>query len=149
MTNSYISHLTPGSGYVEHVEINWVPGWEGSDVPEVSALKRWADLFLLSLTAMGRNARIDSTTVQQTIEAAGFVDFQEQTIRCYVNPWMEDRHAKDIARWFNLGLSHGVAAMSLMPMIEGLQMHEAEVRSLCAEVEAEICYLRYHAYFNM
>lgn len=127
-----------------------MPKWEpASNIPENSVLRKWAELFLSGMAAMGRNARINSITVQRTIEAAGFTDVQEQTIQCYVNPWMEDRQKRDVARWFNLGLSHGLEAMSLMPMIEGLHMEEDAVRSLCAQVKTEICHLRYHAYFNM
>lgn len=92
---------------------------------------------------------MDAAAARGAMEAAGFTDFREEVIRCYVNPWMSDRHERDVARWFNLGLSHGIPAMSTMPMIEGLGMDQEEVRKLCSDVNHEICVLRYHAYFNM
>lgn len=83
------------------------------------------------------------------MKAAGFTNFREVTIRCYVNPWMSDSYEREVSRWFNRGLSSGILAMSIMPMIEGLKMSLAEVERLCQKVNEEICMLRHHAYFNM
>ncbi|OAA46917.1 Ribosomal RNA methyltransferase RrmJ/FtsJ [Metarhizium rileyi] len=142
-------HLLPGSGYVEHVEIDWVPGWEGDYIPNPSALKEWSDLYLRASETFGRNGRLDSATVRRTMESAGFIDFREEIIRCYVNPWMPDRHERELASWFNLGLSRGVEAMSLMPMIEGLGLKQEEVHNLCQRVIKEICVLSHHAFFHV
>jgi hypothetical protein len=103
----------------------------------------------MALERLERKARVDSVATRQMLEGAGFTDFREEIIRCYVNPWMSDRHEREIARWFNLGLSHGIVAMSLMPMIEGLHMEQEEVLDLCLRVNKEICVLRYQAYFNV
>lgn len=96
-----------------------------------------------------RSARINTERVKRQMEAAGFVDFTEKTIRCYVNPWGEDKEQNLAAQWFNLSLIEGVQAMSLAPMIENLGMGIDEINALQNDVKAECCKLRYHAYCTM
>jgi hypothetical protein len=83
------------------------------------------------------------------MEGAGLVDFKEEVIKCYVNPWSRDRHEREMARWYNLGFCHSVEAMSFMPLIENIGMTFDQVRDLCARVKKEVCVLRYHAYVTM
>ncbi|PHH90737.1 hypothetical protein CDD83_2777 [Cordyceps sp. RAO-2017] len=140
-------HLAPGTGTVEHVEIDWVPRWEHSgEFPENSAFKEWSDAFLKALDLFNRSARVSTHHTRHMIEQAGFCDFQEQTIRCYVNPWSANSWEQETARWFNLGLKHCLEAMSLMPMIERLRMTAEQVNDLCARVKEENTKLRYHGY---
>lgn len=96
-----------------------------------------------------RNARVTTHDAKRLLEAAGFTDFKEEYIRCYVNPWSSDHYPRDVGKWLNLAFIHSVDAMSLMPMIEKLNMPAAEVRELCTRVGKEICVLRYQAYFSM
>ncbi|KAM4058498.1 methyltransferase [Hirsutella rhossiliensis] len=140
-------HLTPGTGVLEHVEIDWVPRWESSgDFPENSAFKEWSDAYHKALDLFNRSARVSTQQTRLMIEQAGFCDFREQTVRCYVNPWSSDTWEKDTARWFNLGMKHGLEAISLMPMVERLGMTVEEVNDLCARVKEENTKLRYHGY---
>lgn len=118
-------------------------------MPQASALKEWSDRFLGALDRFNRSARVDSTAVHRTIEGAGFTNFREEIIRCYVNPWMSDPHEQDVANWFNIAFSRGVDAMSFVPMIEGLGMSQSKVQDLCTRVKKEICVLAHHAYFDM
>ncbi|ODA77554.1 hypothetical protein RJ55_07183 [Drechmeria coniospora] len=142
--------LTPGTGTLEHVEIDWVPRWEGSgDTPPNSALLDWANQFLAALDLFSRSARVVPQAVRTMIERAGFVDFKEQTIRCYVNPWMADKDDQLTARWFNLSLKHSMESMSLMPMVEKLGMTVEEVKHLCEQAKDECTRLRYHGYCTM
>lgn len=89
-------HTTPG-GYIEQVEIDWVPQCEGADVPENSALLEWSQKFLGGMDKFQRSARVSSPKV--LVEAAGFVDFKETIIRCCVNPWCDDPHDRLVADW--------------------------------------------------
>ncbi|KAJ6436750.1 methyl transferase [Purpureocillium lavendulum] len=112
-------HLKPGTGVLEQVEIDWSPRWEKTGkVPSKSALKEWADTFLDALDHCNRSARVVPEETRRMIELAGFVDFKEETIPCYVNPWSPDPQEREAARWFNLGLRESMQAMGLMPMIE-------------------------------
>lgn len=141
-------HTTPG-GYIEQVEINWLPSWEGSDIPARSSFLEWAQKFLQGMDGFQRSARVDARNAKAMMEAAGYVNFEERTIRCYVNPWCDDPNEKRVAQWFNLCLIDGVQAMSLAPMVENLGMSIEQVTELRDAVKAECCKLRYHAYCVM
>nr|UWK20372.1 chromatin methyl transferase [Trichoderma crystalligenum] len=142
-------HLAPGTGYVEHLEMDWTPQWEGEHIPTHSAFREWSQLFLRAMHRFQRSVKISSQDTKRMMETAGFTDFTETTIKCYVNPWSHNRHDREVARWFNLAFSLGLEAMSMMPMIEKLGMTKDEVEDLCARVRKEICILRYHAYCTL
>ncbi|RDA88826.1 hypothetical protein CP532_5444 [Ophiocordyceps camponoti-leonardi (nom. inval.)] len=142
-----LDHLSPGTGSLEQVEIDWHPRWEASgDLPENSAFNEWSEAFLKSLDLLNRSARVSPHRTRHLMEQAGFCDFREQTVRCYVNPWSPDLWEQETARWFNLGLKHCLEAMSLMPMVERLGMTVDEVNDLCGRVKEENLKLRYHGY---
>ncbi|KAF7548281.1 hypothetical protein G7046_g8731 [Stylonectria norvegica] len=143
-------HLAPGIGHMEHVEIDWTPRWDDdNNKPENSAFKEWAELFYTGMDEFNRTARIRSYETRQMIEAAGFTEFKEEVIKAYVCPWSQDRRIRELARWFNLGLSHSLESLSFMPLIEKHGMKYEEVRELCKKVKNEICVLRYHTYCTM
>ena len=96
-----------------------------------------------------RSVRINTRHVQRMMESVGFTDFKEQIIQCYVNPWSDDDHEKNVAQWFNLGLIDGLEAMSLVPFVEKHGMSREEVAALAERVKTECCKLRYHAYCKM
>lgn len=87
--------------------------------------------------------------MQKALGKAGFVDFQEEIIKCYVCPWSSSLPEKEIGRWFNLCLTNGLEAMSLAPMIEGLNMTKEQVVALCARVRNELCILRFHGWLRL
>ncbi|KAF7540769.1 hypothetical protein G7Z17_g12130 [Cylindrodendrum hubeiense] len=142
-------HLAPGIGHMEHVEIDWTPRWDDDERPSKSAFKEWSELFYDGMDQFNRRARVMPQETRQMIEAAGFTDVREEVIKAYVCPWSEDRAERELARWFNLGLTHSLEALSLMPLIEKQGMKFDDVRELCGKVKKEICVLRYHTYCNI
>nr|UWK20376.1 chromatin methyl transferase [Trichoderma gamsii] len=141
-------HLAPG-GYIEHLEIDWTPQWDGEDRPTHSAIREWSQQFHRAMHRYRRSVKVSTEDTKRMMEAAGFTEFKETTIRCYLNPWSTDRHQREAARWFNLALGLGLEAMSLMPMIDMLHMKQEDVVDLCKRVKAETCVLRYHTYFTL
>ncbi|KAH6977717.1 methyl transferase [Ilyonectria destructans] len=142
-------HLAPGIGHMEHVEIDWTPKWDNDKKPAQSAFEEWAELFYDGMDQFNRRARVLPHETRQMIEAAGFTDISEEVIKAYVCPWSEVRAERKLARWFNLGLTHSLEALSLMPLIEKQEMKFDEVRKLCERVKKEICALDNHAYCNI
>ncbi|OTA00376.1 hypothetical protein A9Z42_0081400 [Trichoderma parareesei] len=142
-------HLAPGVGYVEQLEIDWMPRWENDDLPIHSALREWAQLFQRAMHRYHRSVTVSGEATRRRMEAAGFTDFSETTIRCYVNPWSPDRHQRECARWFNLAFSLGLEAMSMMPMIDKLGMTKEDIVDLCSRAKKEMCILRYRAYCTL
>jgi hypothetical protein len=149
ITNS-LSHLAPGTGFVELVEIDWTPQWdEGSDRPDHSSFQEWAEKYYSAMEKLNRSARVIPHRIRQMLEDAGFVDIREIPMKCYVNPWSRVASEREPARWLNLGFGLGIEAMSLAPMIEKEGMTKAEVTDLCAKAKTETCVLRYHAYVTL
>ncbi|KAI8691550.1 Secondary metabolism regulator LAE1 [Fusarium sp. Ph1] len=142
-------HLTPGLGHLEHVEIDWTPRWDDDERPSNSSFTQWAELFLTGMDQFNRTARVAPEETRQMLEAAGFTDIKQEIIPAFVCPWSPDRREREIARWFNLGLSHSLESLSLMPLVEKHRLGPDEVRELCARVKREICILRYHTYCNI
>ncbi len=142
-------HTARKRGVIQQVEIDWVPRWVNTAVPDNSALLKWSQLFLIGMDRFQRSARVSSSQVQHMMEAAGYIEFDETIIRCCVSPWCDDPHEKLVARWFNAGLTEAVEAMSLAPLVEKLDMDVSQVKDLCERLRSEICTLRYQAYFNM
>ncbi|PHH82320.1 hypothetical protein CDD82_6356 [Ophiocordyceps australis] len=127
-----LEHLAPGTGYLEHVEIDWEVGFESSgEIPPNSAFKEWSETYLRGLDGFFRNARVRTQNTKRLLEEAGFCDIREQTIRCYVNPWSADPEECDTARWFNMGINIGLQAMSVAPLVEKLRWTVEEVKQLC------------------
>jgi hypothetical protein len=134
---------------MEHVEIDWRPSWEGSEQPERSALKEWTELFVTAMGRLNRSVIVTPDETRHLIESAGFTDVRQEVIKVYYNPWSPDRQERETARWFNLGFCRALEAMSMMPMIEQLNMKISEVKAICEEVKAEIRILRYHPHCRM
>lgn len=142
-------HLVPLEGYFEQVELDWVPRWDGPDIPQNSALARWSDCFLRGLDNANRSARISSDERKRLLEDAGFVDVQEQVIRCNMSPWTAIPHENDKAQWLNLGFGLAMNALSFGPMIKQLGMRMDQVIELNNAATTESRQLRYHAYYHM
>ncbi|EXA30485.1 hypothetical protein FOVG_18151 [Fusarium oxysporum f. sp. pisi HDV247] len=141
-----IVHLKPGYGYMEQVEIDWAPQCDDDSLPTDSALSQWASKLLDAMDQYGRPMRVNPEKTRQQLALAGFVDISETVIRACYNPWPEDATEKEAARWFNMGLSSGLTALSCAPMVRMLGMSKEEVEGLCDRVDKEICMRSYHAY---
>ncbi|KAM6513140.1 hypothetical protein FALCPG4_015610 [Fusarium falciforme] len=141
-----IMHLKPGTGFMEQVEIDWVPRCDDDSLPPDSALSQWASKLLDAMDRYGRPMRVHPEETQRQLAQAGFVDINEIVIRACHNSWPEDPNEKETGRWFNLGLSKGLAALSCAAMVKMLGMSKEEVERLCARVNREICLRSYHAY---
>jgi hypothetical protein len=83
------------------------------------------------------------------LERQGFVEIKEEVIMVPLNPWPTDGQTKNTGRWYNLGLTQGLEALTLGPMTRVLHWRKADVDRLISEVKRELCSKRVHAYCNM
>ncbi|KAE8451408.1 hypothetical protein EG329_004037 [Mollisiaceae sp. DMI_Dod_QoI] len=141
-------HLKPGFGWMEHVEIDLVPRCDDGTLPESSHLVQWAN-YLLDATARAHRPLAYNEHTRQMLEQAGFVEIQEQVIMVPLNPWPNDPHMKEVGRWYNLGLTQGLDALSLGPLTRINNWTKADVESLTAAAKRDICSKKYHSYCNM
>ncbi|KAJ2898994.1 hypothetical protein MKZ38_003563 [Zalerion maritima] len=139
MHKQMIRHLKPGTGYMEQVEVDWVPRCDDDSLPPDSTLSQWASKLLDAIDQYGRPMRVHPEEARRQLALAGFVDISEAVIRACHNSWPEDPNEKEAGRWFNLGLSNGLTALSYAAMVRMLGMSKEEVESLCARANREIC----------
>jgi hypothetical protein len=142
-------HLRPGSGWIEHVEIDLEPRCDDHTLSPDSQVVRWYG-YLRDATARAYRPIAYERNTRQLLEAAGFIDIQETIIRAPFNSWPNDPHQKEIGRWYNLGLTEGLDALSFAPFTRSNQwdLHE-HVKPLLASVHREIMNRKIHAYNNM
>ena len=149
-SNILSRHLKPGYGWLEHVEIDIVPRCDDGSLPtpNESALIQWSQ-FLLEATQIAARPLAYNVDTRVMLERQGFVEIQEQVIKVPLNPWPTDPHLKDIGRWYNLGLTQGLEALTLGPITRILRWKKSDVDRLIADAKREICLKKYHAYCNM
>ena len=143
------SHLKPGSGWIEHVEIDLEPRCDDGTLSPDSHLTQWYNYLKDATARVDRPIAYDHRT-RQLLQAAGFIDIQETIIRAPYNTWAADDHQKDIGRWYNLGLTEGLEALSAAPFtrVNRWDMNE-HVKPLVEAVRREVCNRKIHAYNNM
>ncbi|KAK4451776.1 Trans-aconitate 2-methyltransferase [Podospora aff. communis PSN243] len=142
-------HLRPYYGWIEQVEIDWMPRCDDGTLPPGSYLVQWAEELMTAMDGFDRPLRMDSNLTKQRMQDAGLVDISEEVIKFALNGWPNDTYAKDMGRWFNLGFVSGVSALSLAPLYRGHNRSPAEIENLLEKVVAEASSLKVHAYLTL
>lgn len=144
-----LSHLKPGCGWIEQVEIDLEPRCDDGSLPANSMLSQWYGYLVDATTRSSRPIAYQHNT-RQMLQAAGFIDIQETIIRAPYNSWPADPHQKEIGRWYNLGITEGLEALSLGPLTRAYRWSAVDhVKPLIQAVKREICTRKIHAYNNM
>jgi hypothetical protein len=142
-------HLKPGYGWIEQVEIDLTPRCDDGTLNPSSHLVSWYE-YLKDATARANRPIAYQPNTGQMLQQQGFIDIQEKIIRAPLNGWSSDPHQKQIGRWYNLGLTDGLEALSLAPFTRVNRWDaNAHVRPLIKEVKKEISNSKVHAYNNM
>jgi len=142
-------HLKPYYGYVEQVEIDWMPRSDDGTLLPGSYLVQWAEELMDAMDGFDRPLRMDSNLTKQRMREVGLVDVNEEVIKFALNGWPSEPHARDMGRWFNLGFVQGLEALSLAPLYRGHNKSPAEITSLLEKVATEAGSLKIHAYFTL
>ena len=142
-------HLKPGTGWIEHVEIDMEPRCDDYTLSSDSALTKWYRWLADATHRVSRPIAYEHRT-RHLLQQAGFIDIQETVIRVPYNSWPNDPHQKDIGRWYNLGITEGLDALTFAPLTRVYQWDlNAHVKPLLESVRREICNRKIHAYNNM
>lgn len=140
--------MIPGTGYVEHVEIDWEA--RNEEGPVSPRFKQWTADFLNALEREGRPTRVDSLQIPQLLRETGFVDPRHEVIRVYVNGGSLEPYEIDVGRWFNLCIHKGFMALSLAPLCRGKDPSSIErLKILEQEVLEEIGNRNNRTYVNL
>jgi hypothetical protein len=142
-------HLKPGVGWIEQVEIDLQPRCDDGTLLSDSPLIMWYN-YLADATQRANRPIAFQHTTKEMLQAQGFIDIREQIIRAPLNAWPSDPHQKQIGRWYNIGLTEGLEAMSLAPFTRVNRWNAREhVQPLIKEVKREVARQKVHAYNNM
>jgi hypothetical protein len=125
-----------------------VPRCDDGTLPSDSKVVAWSQHILQATQQANRPLAYNEHT-KTMLERQGFTEIREQVIKVPLNPWPADAQLKDIGRWYNLGLTQGLEALTLAPMMRVANWSRADVDKLIAEAKREICAKRFHAYCNM
>jgi hypothetical protein len=148
LCSCYYSHLKPLYGHIEHLEIDLVPRCDDGSLPPNCDLVQWSNYILGATKDAGRPLAYNTETGAH-LHAAGFVDIKHQIIRLPINPWPQDRHENEVGRWYNLGLTQGLEALTLAPLTRVYGWKREDVDRLVANTKRDICSRQYHAYNNL
>ncbi|CZT00557.1 related to methyltransferase [Rhynchosporium agropyri] len=141
-------HLKPQFGWLEHVEIDMEPRCDDGTLPADSSIIQWTKL-LFDATAQAYRPLQYNHRTGAMLQEIGFVDINEQIIKVPLNPWENDPQLKDIGRWYNLGLTQGLDALTTAPLTRMFGWSKVDVDRLVANVKREICSKKLHVYCNM
>lgn len=144
----WIRHLKPGYGSFEQVELDMEPRCDDGTLPEDSSLVQWWQYLVDATQRVNRPLAYNHWTGHM-LQQAGFVDIQETVIRAPLNSWPADPHQKDIGRWYNLGMTEGLEALSLAPLTRVSKWHLDDVKRIVRDVKKVMCNKKIHAYNNM
>ena len=96
-----------------------------------------------------RPMRLDSNEIKQQMGHAGLVDIREEVIRIPINGWPADEHEREIGRWFNLGLTQGLDALTLAPFTRELGYTLPGAKDFVSRVKDEIRSRKIRAYCTL
>ncbi|KUI60476.1 hypothetical protein VP1G_07676 [Cytospora mali] len=128
--------LVPGSGWIEHVEVDWNPC--NDEGPVSPHLRFWADTLLDAMDQIKRPLRLDPQATQQALANAGFIEIKQEVIRVFVNGGAKNPYDIDVGRWFNLCLHKSFMNISLAPLFRVKKWKPEQIEALREDVLDEI-----------
>ncbi|KAH8596667.1 LaeA-like protein, partial [Bisporella sp. PMI_857] len=149
MYRTIYNHLQPNTGFIEHVEIDLQPRWEkNGEVPINSMLSYWYRTVEDATFRANRPIKYNPE-MGRILEETGFVDIKHEVIMIPLNHWPNDAFHKTIGRWYNLGLTQGLQALTLAPLYRMSGFDKARVDGVVDEARKEACTRRFHTYNEM
>lgn len=150
-------HLKPGTGYIEHIEIDWTPRWdsEHGSPPELEVLGWWWSRMVQASDERPIAFREDP---RDMLRAAGFEDPVHRPFRIpLMNP--RNRKAKDLKQhfqWFMCypdqdggDLPEVFEALSMSLLYRNLNIPPAQIRRVCNKLREIYASNKWPIYHNM
>ncbi|ORY71308.1 S-adenosyl-L-methionine-dependent methyltransferase [Pseudomassariella vexata] len=129
-------NLNPG-GWIEYQDSTADP-YRYLGTAEGSAFKRWADLFLSSGAALGRDMLVTNKYEGWLIET-GFVDVVEKRLPWPLSPWPDNPRLREVGR-FNRTTWPFMATRKIL--VSGSGLPEQQVDQIIADAKRELADVR-------
>ncbi|KAL8709669.1 MAG: hypothetical protein Q9220_005609 [cf. Caloplaca sp. 1 TL-2023] len=151
------SHLKPGTGRFEQVEVDLEPRCDDGTLPENATIKHWYKSLKDATLIAGRPIAYNHAT-RHMLAAQGFVDIEERVIRLPLSPWpmvnnRPDVEQRRLARCYQIAWlddNNGLEAYSLGPLTRPPVSWPADdVKRYCKETAREMMNTNYHLYHVM
>lgn len=133
---------------IEHVEIDFTPLSGDDSLPADSRLRHWAR-EMNAAYEQARQPLVLEPNTEAWLKQAGFEDIKRNIKEIPYHPWPSSEFQKEVGRWFNLGMIHGMEAMSMAPLTRHRGMTKEGVKALLTEVKREICTRAYRSHCMM
>lgn len=132
---------------MEQVEIDVTPRCDDGSLP-TTPMSEWYGHLKDATRRLGKSIEYQQNT-RQMLETAGFTDIQERVIRAPYNSWPRDPHQKEIGRWYCVGASDSVEALSMAPFTRAFKWPVGTVRRYVEDVQKCMMTRKYHGYNNI
>jgi len=147
-----LTHLKPGTGWFESVEIDWEPRCDDGTLRPGRLTEWWFPYVSRAYDGACRPLRYNPN-MGEDLEAAGFKDVQHRQYRIPLNGWSTDRVEHRSGMWWNIAMSsgqgdggHGMDALSLAPLTRFNNWSESDARRLVSEALEQAVNPNVHAY---
>lgn len=148
------THLKPGTGWFESVEIDWTPRFT-DDSLRIGDLEAWWNQISLAFQWLGYPISYSQTT-KEALQRAGFCDIQNQEYEIPLSSWnTTNSQLYKSGVWCNIAMSaesegnRGLEAMSLRPFYEINNRQPHDTTQLCGKAMEEASNPDVHAYFKL
>lgn len=105
------SHVKPG-GWVEQVDISLVTKSDDDSIPHDGAIAKWTSLYDQVGEKLGTTFRAAEAS-RPAIEAAGFQNITDRTVKVPVGPWAKNKRLKTWGEWFQFFVLEGLEGFGL------------------------------------
>ncbi|ROT39062.1 S-adenosyl-L-methionine-dependent methyltransferase [Sodiomyces alkalinus F11] len=133
-----LRRLRPGSGWVQHVEMEVKIESDHVRFPEDHIFNRWAALLYQAGEKMGRSfALAQGHTMKEAMERAGFVDVAEQKCKAPLHSWPKDPRLKEAGLYLQAAFDQSVEGFGMFLFTQVLGMDRDAALVLAAEMRRE------------
>lgn len=153
-----LRHLKPGTGFVEHIEIDWTPRLSGGSEfpPALDALSQWWRCMVQASASRPIAYREDTGDL---LRSAGFEDLTHRTIRISLQSSPRDERDANLKRYFQSfmcwkderdgGMPVSFEALSTSLFYRQLGISADQTRSMCNMLRRIYMSDKYPIYHNM
>ncbi|KAF1347760.1 LaeA-like protein [Delphinella strobiligena] len=150
MYHKIFSHLRPGYGYIQHIEIDYRPRCDDGTMREDGWLSRWYNYLVQASEQANKPIEYRENT-RELLRDSGFVDIAEHVIQAPLCSWNNDPMHFNIANYHQLCLDScfGLEALSyaLFSRLWGWDL--TAIRGLTEAARTEIRTKAVHEYNNI
>ena len=137
----------PG-GYIESMEPSVFLESDDGSVTDQMAMGQWGKLFVEGSRKFGRSFEVyQKGIVRAALEAAGFVDIQETTLKTPIGGWAKDPKLKELGQFTQLGFLQDPEGYMLF-IANAVGWNRDEITVYLAHLKRELRSPKVHSFYR-